>query len=364
MVISNSDRLRDTHPMLAKSLKSLALIAAATIGLGALSAPTPAHAQVAARDGIAFDAYMELLKARARGEGVSEGTLQRMTAGLTPNARVIRLDQGQPGSPTRRGYPALAPYIRTHVNSQRIAGGRRVFQGSSGQLRAVEQAYGVPGEIIVAIFGHETSYGNIRGNFDLSRSLATLAWEGRRRELFAGEWIALMKVADRGFSRGQLVGSYAGAFGNPQFLPSVYLRLATDGDGDGRANIFDNRADTFASIANYFRDAGWRTGQPWGVRASVPSGFNVDAYRTTLVSPVCSRVHERHSQWKTVAEWRALGVRPQTNLPDNTLTSLFQPDGPGTRAWLLTGNYRVILEYNCSNYYAMSVGLLADEIVN
>jgi len=350
--------------MLAKRFCSFALLAASALALGSVAAPSPTQAQVAARDGIGFDAYMELLKARARAEGVSEATIQRMTAGLTPNPRVIRLDQGQPGSPTRRGYPALAPYIATHVNSTRIAGGRSVFRSHSAELRRAERDYGVPAEIIVAIFGHETSYGRIRGNFDLSRSLATLAWEGRRRDLFAGEWVALMKVADRGFSRGELVGSYAGAFGNPQFLPSVYLRLAVDGDGDGRANIFSNRADTFASIANYFRDAGWRTGQPWGVRAAVPRGFNVDAYKTELVASVCPRVHERHSQWKTVAEWRALGVQPQRPLPDETLTSLFQPDGPGTPAWLLTGNYRVILEYNCSNYYAMSVGLLADEIVN
>ena len=142
------------------------------------------------------------------------------------------------------------------------------------------------------------------------------------------------------------------------------MRLATDGDGDGRANIFSNRADTFASIANYFRDAGWRTGEPWGVRAYVPSGFNVDSYKTKLVAPVCPRVHERHSVWKTVREWRELGVQPQRPLPDKTMVSLFQPDGPGKPAWLLTSNYRVILEYNCSNYYAMSVGLLADEIVN
>lgn len=353
--------------MILRKITSFALIAITTLSLGAatqLGPATPAKAQATARDGIAFDVYLERIKARARSEGVSERTLQRMTSGLTPNQRVIRLDQGQPGRPTRRGYPAMAPYIATHVNPTRINSGRRVFGGNSGILRAVEREYGVPGEIIIAIFGHETSYGAIRGNFDLSRSLATLAWEGRRRELFEGEWVALMKVADRGFSRSQLVGSYAGAFGNPQFLPSVYLRLATDGDGDGRANIFTNRADTFASIANYFRDAGWRTGQPWGVRASVPRGFNVDAYKTKLVSPVCSRVHERHSEWKTVAEWRALGVQPQRPLADNTLTSLFQPDGPGKPAWLLTGNYRVILEYNCSNYYAMSVGLLADEIVN
>lgn len=348
--------LRRVSPML------LALIA--IVALAAALLPSTTQAQVAARDGIGFDAYMETLKARARSEGVSEATLQRMTSGLTPNERVIRLDRGQPGQPTVRGYPAMAPYIRTHVNSQRIAGGRNVFRANSGQLRAVEQQYGVPGEIIVAIFGHETSYGNIRGDFDLSRSLATLAWEGRRRDLFAGEWIALMKVADKGYSRQELIGSYAGAFGNPQFLPSVYLRLAADGDGDGRANIFTNRADTFASIANYFRDAGWRSGQPWGVRAAVPRGFDVDAYKTKLVAPVCARVHERHSQWKTIAEWRNLGVQPQRFLPDDTLVSLFQPDGPGEPAWLLTGNYRVILEYNCSNYYAMSVGLLADEIVN
>jgi len=328
-----------------------------------LTATAPVQAQIKARDGMAFDAYIEVLKKRARAEGVSENTITRMTKGLTPNARVIRLDQGQPGKPTRRGYPDLAPYIAKHVNPTRIAGGRRVYSANRSDLAQVESDTGVPASVIIAIFGHETSYGRIRGGFDLSRSLATLAWEGRRRELFAGEWVALMKVADRGFSRQQLVGSYAGAFGNPQFLPSVYLRLATDGDGDGRANIFTNKADTFASIAAYFKDAGWRTGQPWGVRASVPSGFNVDAYKTKLKAAVCPRVHERHSQWKTVAEWRKLGVQPRKALSDDTLVSLFQPDGPGKPAWLLTGNYRVILEYNCSNYYAMSVGLLADEIV-
>lgn len=333
--------------------------------LCAISTPMQsANAQAQARDGIAFEAYIDVLKARARAEGVSQGTLERMTEGLTPNARVIRLDQGQPGKPTKRGYPDLAPYIAKHVNSVRIAGGRDVYRAHRSDLLAVERTTGVPASIIVAIFGHETSYGRIRGGFDLSRSLATLAWEGRRRELFASEWVALMKVAEKGFSRQQLVGSYAGAFGNPQFLPSVYLRLATDGDGDGRANIFTNRADTFASIAAYFRDAGWRAGQPWGVRAILPSDFDVDAYKTELTAPVCPRVHERHSQWKTVREWRDLGVAPSSALPDDTLVSLFQPDGPGKPAWLLTGNYRVILEYNCSNYYAMSVGLLADEIVN
>jgi lytic murein transglycosylase len=346
-------------------LLPVAAIALASLGLaGAPPAGAPLAAQIGASDEIAFEAYLELLKARARGEGVSEATIERMTAGLTPNERVIRLDRNQPGSATAGGYPPLAPYIATHVDAARIGGGRSVYAQHRDQLARIERETGVPGAIIVAIFGHETSYGRVKGDFDLARSLATLAWEGRRRELFASEFVALMKIADKGYSRSTLVGSYAGAFGNPQFLPSVYLRLATDGDGDGRADIFTNRADTFASIANYFRDAGWRAGQPWGVRAMVPQGFNVEAYKTRLAAPLCPRVHERLSVWKTVAEWRTLGVVAQGVLADEVMVSLFQPDGPGTPAWLLTGNYRAILEYNCSNYYAMSVGLLADEIVN
>jgi lytic murein transglycosylase len=350
--------------MIPRLLPAACLALAAAALFGTAPAPSPATAQAPDQAALPFDAYLEMLKARSRAEGVSSDTIARMTAGLTPNERVIRLDRNQPGSATQSGYPPLAPYIATHVNSERIGTGRSVYAQHRDLLARIERETGVPGAIIVAIFGHETSYGRIKGDFDLARSLATLAWEGRRRELFAGEFVALLKIADKGFARSELVGSYAGAFGNPQFLPSVYLRLATDGDGDGRADIFNNRADTFASIAAYFRDAGWRPGQPWGVRAAVPAGFNVDAYRTRLVAPLCPRVHERHSVWKTVAEWRALGVAAQGGLADDVMVSLFQPDGPGAPAWLLTGNYRAILEYNCSNYYAMSVGLLADEIVN
>jgi len=325
----------------------------------ALANPAPSLAQPSE---LSFDAYLQLLIARARAEGVSEATIQRMTYDLTPNDTVVRLDRSQPGTPTASGYPPLSSYIDRHVDNARISGGRAVFSAHRSDLLRIENQYGVPAEIIVAIFGHETAYGRVTGNFDLARSLATLAWEGRRRELFASEFVALLKVADKGYPRSTLQGSWAGAFGNPQFLPSVYLRIAKDGDGDGRADIFNNRADTFASIANYFRDAGWRRGQPWGVRTYLPSGFDLDAYKTELVAPVCPRVHERHSQWKTVAEWRKLGLQPQRPLAENVLVSVFQPDGPGTPAWLLTTNYRVILEYNCSNYYAMSVGLLADEI--
>lgn len=310
-----------------------------------------------------FQTYVRSLAAQARAEGVREATIDRMTSNLTPNPRVIELDRSQPGAVSPPGvFPRLSPYLATHVDSARIAGGRRMLSAHTVSAAQIEARYGVPRAILFAIWGHETNYGAYRGDFDLARSLATLAWEGRRRELFAREFIDLLKVADRGYPRERLVGSWAGAFGNPQFLPSVYLRLAADGDGDGRANIFDNAPDTLASIANYFRDAGWRTGQPWGVRATLPTGAMPGGLDHRMVSPACPRVHVRHSQWRSVREWREMGVRPQGSIADDVMASLFQPDGAGTPAWLLTANYRVILEYNCSNYYAMSVGLLADEI--
>ena len=319
-------------------------------------AATPATAQD-------FQSYLRSLAEQARAEGVSDATIRRMTTGLTPNQRVIELDQTQPGSGGAPGtFPRLAPYLATHVDAARISGGKRMMSSLAGAAAQIERQYGVPRQILFAIWGHETNYGAYRGNFDLARSLATLAWEGRRRELFAREFVDLLKVADRGYAREQLVGSWAGAFGNPQFLPSVYLRLATDGDGDGRANIFTNGPDTLASIANYFRDAGWRAGQPWGVRVRLSAGAVPPGLSHRMISPACPRVHVRHSQWRTVREWRDLGVQPQRSIGDDVMASLFQPDGPGTPAWLLTANYRAILEYNCSNYYAMSVGLLADEI--
>ncbi len=309
-----------------------------------------------------FPAFVDWLSAQARSEGVSEGTIARMTAGLTPNERVIALDRAQPGTPTSTGFPSMSGYLSTHNSSQRISAGRRAYAEAAGIRSELERRYGIPSAMLFAIWGHETNYGTFKGNFDLSRSLATLAWEGRRRELFTREWIDLLKIADMGVRRETLVGSWAGAFGHPQFLPSIYLRLAVDGDGDGHRDIWNNRTDALHSIAAYFRDAGWRPGQPWGVRATIPAGFDWNAVSSKMASPVCPRVHERHTQWRTVAEWKRMGVTPNGAIYDDAMAMLFQPDGPGTPTWLLTQNYRVILEYNCSNYYALSVGLLADEI--
>ena len=309
-----------------------------------------------------FQGYLQLLSARARGAGVSEQTIAAMTSGLTANPRVIALDRAQPGS-TPNSPPAFWPYYRDHVDAARIDGGRAMLAETAALAPAIETEFGVPRKILLAIWGHETFYGRVKGDFDLARSLATLAYEGRRRELFAQEFIALLKMVDRGVPRFKLKGSWAGAFGNPQFLPTIYLRLARDGDGDGRADIWNSRADTLVSIANYLRDAGWRRDEPWGVRVSVPAAFDRKALPEKLEAPSCRQVHARHSAWRTVGEWKTMGFAPQAPIADQTMATLFEPDGPGNGAFLLTGNYRVILHYNCSNYYALSVGLLADEIV-
>lgn len=322
----------------------------------------PARAQTSAEEA-GFRGYLQFLAARARADGVSESSIQQVMAGLTVNPRVVALDRDQLGDTSPNSTPPpFAPYRRRHVDAARIRGGQAAYARASAIIPRIENAYGVPAKYLIAIWGHETNYGSITGDFDLPRSLATLAYEGRRREIFADEFIALLKMVDQGVPRRQLVGSWAGAFGNPQFLPSVWLRVARDGDGDGRRDIWNSTPDTLASIANYFRDAGWRPGEPWGVAVRVPAGFNRAALETRLVSPVCPRVHARHSQWRTGAEWRAMGFAPSPELRDDTLAFLFEPDGPGQTAYLLTGNYKVILEYNCSNYYALSVGLLADEI--
>ncbi len=231
-------------------------------------------------------------------------------------------------------------------------------------LSRIEQRTGVPTSIMIAIYGHETAYGQVTGSFDLPEALATLAYEGRRRSLFEPEFLATLEMVERGVPRSALKGSWAGAFGYPQFLPSVYLQVAEDGDGDGRANIWSSEADAIESIGAYLRRAGWRAGQPWGVAVRVPASFNRARVATKLAPTRCARVFARHSRWRSMAEWRADGIQPVSGRwPDaQTQAILLEPDGPGNTAYLLTGNYRAILDYNCSNFYALSVGLLADEI--
>ena len=333
-------------------------------GLLALAGMMTFSGSAAAQDEAGFQAYLRGVAAKARAEGVSDRAIASVLSGLTYNPRVVELDRGQPGGTSPSSVPAFAPYKARHVDAARISRGRDAYRAQRPKLMRIEQETGVPESIMVAIWGHETNYGSYTGNFDLPRSLATLAYEGRRRALFEPELIATMKMVDRGVPRDSLKGSWAGATGYPQFLPSIYLRLARDGDGDGRADIWTNAADALASIGNYFVNAGWRAGQPWGVAVTVPAGLDRGALTSPTRSQRCPRVHERHTRWRTMAEWRRLGVAPLSGRwPDDSIqATLLEPDGPGKTAYLLTGNYRVILDYNCSNFYALSVGLLADEV--
>jgi lytic murein transglycosylase len=303
---------------------------------------------------------------RARREGVREATIQAHVPGLLLNSRAMQLDrENRPVGPSNSPhFSPFAPYRQRHVNASLINRGQSRYSQYYSYLRQVEARYGVDPAVLMAIYGHETSYGSVTGDFDLLNSLASLAYEGRRRQLFADEFVATLKLMDRGYPRSMLKGSWAGATGYPQFLPSVYLRVAADGDGDGRANIWSNQMDALASIANYLSNAGWKPNLRWGFRVGLPAGFDRSGLATRLVSPRCTRVHDRHSRWLTVAEWRRLGVVSQTGYwpAETELATLIEPDGPGRPAYLLTNNYRTILDYNCSNFYALSVGILADEI--
>lgn len=323
----------------------------------------PACAQGAADGG--FDAYVQSLWPAAQAQGVSRATFDQMTAGLRYNARVIALDKDNLSSGgTSNAIPAFAPYKAKHVDAARINGGRSVYSRLRPLLSQIEAKTGVPGAVMIAIFGHETAYGKVTGNFDLPEALATLAYDGRRRSLFEPEFLATMVMVERGVPRQVLKGSWAGAFGYPQFLPSVYLRVAEDGDGDGVARIWSSEADAVESIGSYLRAAGWKNGEPWGVPVRVPASLNRDSIASQLNPARCPRVFARHSRWRSMGEWRAMGVVPeQGNWPaDHIQAVLLEPDGPGRTAYLLTGNYRAILDYNCSNFYALSVGVLADEI--
>lgn len=334
---------------------------AALAGALLLSLPT---VTADAQDDPGFQSFLQTLRTQAIAQGVRPSTVDSVLPGLTLNPRVVELDRAQPGADPNAAPPPFAPYLAAHVDAARINRGRIAYQNNRARLARIEAETGVPEAIMVSIWGNETSYGAVMGNFDLPRSLATLAYDGRRRELFTDEFIATLKMIERGVPRERLTGSWAGAFGGPQFLPSVYLRLARDGDGDGKADIWTSEADTLASIANYFRNAGWRAGQPWGFAVSVPVGLDRTALIDRTSAPRCPRVFDRHTRWKTMAEWRALGVAPLDRAwpADRMLATLIEPDGVGKTAYLATSNYRVILDYNCSNYYALAVGLLADAV--
>jgi lytic murein transglycosylase len=341
-----------------------------TAGIGGGSGPFAAiEGAAAAQSGglsqAGYQAYLQQLRREAEQAGVSRSTIERVFPSLTFSARAVELDRQQPGGTSgSTATPAFAPYRDRHVTRSLIDRGQARYRANSSRLAEIGRRYGVQPSLLIAIWGKETSYGSITGDFDLLNALSSLAYEGRRRQLFAGEFVAALRMLDRGVPRSRLVGSWAGATGHPQFLPSVYLRVAADGDGDGRSDIWGSEADALASIASYLRNAGWRPGVMWGVAVDVPSGLNRASLASRVRAPRCPRVHERHSRWMSIADWRRLGIVSQSGRwpADNEQATLIEPDGPGRTAYLTTTNYRTILDYNCSNFYALTVALLADAI--
>jgi len=311
-----------------------------------------------------FRVYLSQVRQRALNEGVSVKTVDTVLPSISYNERVVRLDRSQPEGATDAPVPNFAPYKARHVDSSRINRGRSKYAELRPILGRIETETGVPEEMMIAIYGHETNYGTVTGNYNAPEALASLAFEGRRRSLFEAELIAVLKMIDRGVPQYAITGSWAGALGKPQFLPSVYLRLARDGDGDGYADIWKSEVDAMTSIANYFVKSGWRRDEEWGFAVTIPASFDRTVVKSLMTAPRCPRVFARHSKWLTIAEWRQLGVTPDRGFwpKDTMLATLIEPDGPGKTAYLLGGNYRVILDYNCSNFYALSVGLLADEV--
>ena len=312
-----------------------------------------------------FEQYKAYLIGRARSAGVREATIQAVIPYLRLNQRVMDLDRAQrPTSTSNSSSPgSFGPYLRSHITTSLIDRGQARYSSHWGNLSRIQTQYGVDPAVIMAIYGKETSYGSVTGSFDLLEALASLGYEGRRRSFFEDEFLSALKLLDQGVQRWQLKGSYAGATGYPQFMPSVALRLRADGNSDGYADIWRNEDDAFASIGNYLRNAGWKRDLAWGVPVRVPPTLNRAAIRSLLAPTRCPAVYRRHSRWLTVAQWRSLGVVPTgRGLPDTELATLMETPGAYADAYLLTNNYRAILDYNCSNFYAMGVGLLANAI--
>lgn len=345
---------------LRSAFSTLTLSCAGIIAGSALVGVAPVE-RAAAQSDAGLQNWLTGIRAQAIAAGVQARTFDAVAPTLVYSPKTVSYDYAEPGNPNAP-LPSFAPYRDRHVDGARVNRGRAKYASLRPLLSRIERETGVPEEIMVAIYGHETNYGGYTGDFDLLNSLASLAYAGRRPELFTGEFIAALKLLDQGVPRERLRGSWAGATGYPQFLPSVWLTTAVDRDGDGDRNIWSNEVDALASIANYFVLAGWKPKVKWGVSAAVPDSLDRAAFANRTPSPRCPRTHERQSRWLTVAEWKRLGVVPMPGFADDELVTLIEPDGRGRTAYLLSSNYRAILDYNCSTFYALSVGLLADAV--
>jgi membrane-bound lytic murein transglycosylase B len=301
----------------------------------------PAHA-----DETGFAHWVHTFKPRAAAQGLDPAFLNNALRQVTYLPRVIALDQKQPEHKI-----TFAQYKKNILTPQRIADGRAKMAEYKYLLSHVKNTYGVPPQYIVALWGIETNYGRITGGFDILSSLATLAYEGRRAAFFEKELIGALKILQGGHAgTDKLTGSWAGAMGQCQFMPTSYHKYAVDGDGNGTVDIWNSMPDIFASMANYLSTEGWDGDMRWGRAVRVPPSIPTSIYGRENMRPL--------------SYWRQMGVSPIVMPSDgsNPLAALVKPDGPEKQVYMVYGNYNVIMHWNKSTYFAISVGLLADSI--
>lgn len=285
------------------------------------------------------------VRTEAMNKGVRAETFDRTLAAIEPDTTVLDAMSFQP-----EFRAPIWDYLAGLVDEQRIADGRRKLQEWEASLVAAEQKFGVDRYAIVAVWGVESDYGRVMGTRPLVRSLATVACFGSRQRFFRGELIDTLRIVQSGdLTPEMLTGSWAGAFGQTQFMPSTYLRLAVDFDGDGRRDIVASVPDALGSTANYLRRAGWVTGAPWGYEVRLPAGYNGPSGRR---------------QKQSVAQWSALGIRRVDGaaLTDAGPAALLLPAGATGPAFLAFKNYDAIYSYNAAESYALAIAHLADRL--
>lgn len=294
-----------------------------------------------------FTQWIKELRKDAATKGIRPVTLDAALKGIKLIPRVVELDRKQPEFTL-----TFRQYMDRVVSRGRVDKGRQKLKENRALLKEIGVKFGVPPRIIVAFWGIETDFGRITGGFSVIPALVTLAYDGRRSTFFRGELINALKIIDGGhISATAMVGSWAGAMGQPQFMPSSFLGFAVDYDGDGRKDIWNTVADVFASAANYLARSGWKGDQTWGRPVRLPEGFD------GKLAGLGSR--------KLIGEWQRLGVRRAdgADLPARDLmASIVFAKGPGSPAYLAYDNFRTILKWNRSNLFAIAVGSLADRI--
>lgn len=324
--------------------------------------PVPAaEAEPVAFDRAAFETFLAELRSEALQKGIKPAVLDTALTGVEPVMRIIQRDRNQ-----AEFKLTFATYRDRVITPANVTRGQKLRDDHQAVLRQVAQRYGVQPRFILAIWGIETRYGAVRADVPLFHSLATLAYDRRRSAYFRNELFSALTMLDRGYiDHATMKGSWAGAMGQPQFMPSSYLAYAEDFDGDGRRDIWGNTGDVFASIANYLAKHGWTTAQTWGREVKVPPALQARLAEFAREGKSGCRAIDQMTRDLPLAEWEKLGLRRADGgeLPKVQVSgAVVQPDGPQGQSFLVYGNYRSILRYNCAHHYALTVSLLADRL--